>query len=171
MPEVHVGGVVLLKVDADGKPIIAKDNSGKNIPNGARFGIYETEADAKAGKNLIMEAAADKDGYVKFFGLAYGNKGDNTANSSKEYWVVELDAPTGYNKLNAPFKVTVTATTHDVSFAQKVVNHKFDLPHTGGTGTALLVIGGSAMAAVSIALIVMMRRRDKKAAADKASQA
>ncbi|MCL2816525.1 MAG: SpaA isopeptide-forming pilin-related protein, partial [Oscillospiraceae bacterium] len=151
-PEVHMGGVILRKVDKEGREL-----------EGAEFKIYPTREDALAGTNAITHPDGQKDshdwtvisdtaGLVHFFGLAYG-----------EYWIVETKAPIGedgkpYNILKAPFPVIVDELSHEIGNMINVVNDKFDLPFTGGIGTLLFVLGGGGLVGTGVVFGIITRK-------------
>lgn len=140
---------------------------------GAKFSLYRTEQDAKdktnaitvsgSNGNYVVDPAStttefesvenDLGGYnLRVNGLAAG-----------DYWLVETQAPAGFNKLTDPIKVTITKTG-DAEWTVKkngtLENDKIIdvenstgslLPSTGGRGTvafaaiaALLVFGVAA---------------------------
>ena len=92
-----------------------------------------------------------------------------------DYWIVETDAPEGYNGVTAPIKVTVTASTDDdvndwtiskngTDEPDKVIDIENRtgsiLPGTGGMGTILFtVIGVALVIAVAGSFVVSRRRR------------
>ncbi|MEO1770011.1 SpaH/EbpB family LPXTG-anchored major pilin [Candidatus Enterococcus ferrettii] len=92
----------------------------------------------------------------------------------KDYWVVETKAPTGYELLKDPKKVTVklgTPTTvppvpgteDDGEIELTVINNpKTDLPFTGGTGTMLLV--AIALGAITIGTVAIAIDKKRRAA-------
>ena len=92
----------------------------------------------------------------------------------KDYWVVETKAPTGYELLKDPKKVTVklgTPTTippvpgteDDTEIELTVINNpKTDLPFTGGTGTMLLV--AIALGAITIGTVAIAIDKKRRAA-------
>ena len=104
-PEVHTGGLLLEKVDAS--------NHDTKL-EGAKFKIYPTLEDAKAGTNAIMnpankteewEVTTDTNGRAIFNGLSYGaakvdengnliTAGSINTQGSTKYWIVETVAPT-----------------------------------------------------------------------------
>lgn len=167
-PEVHTGGIKLLKVDAnDASPL-----------KGAEFMIYATKEDALAGDNplnnpLTGEAwveTSDTYGIVIFEGLSYGVIGDayDSNNAVRDYWIVETKSPTytnengeekHYNLLKEPLKVTVHAESHKDEYAITVKNSKFSLPVTGGVGTVLFTLGGLAIMGAAAFLYMRTTRR------------
>lgn len=165
-PEVHTGGIMMLKVD--------KENSAK-VLKGAEFQVFASEADAKAKKNPISINGKDtfvsnEHGIVEIFGLAYGELGESFTennNRSTDYWIVEIKAPINekgesYSLLSEPLKVTVNATSHLDAHKITVYNAltNTDLPFTGGIGTIIFVIGGIALIG---AAVVLNRKGSRKA--------
>ena len=118
-PEVHTGGVVLYKYYE------LKDE--KHSLEGAKFGIYATEEDAKNNKNVIMTATSDKDGLIKFVGLKYGGDAKDSENNKQQdgtykydadkastnYWIAEIEAPDGFEKYNNIIAVTINKDSYD----------------------------------------------------------
>lgn len=172
-PEVHTGGVILEKVDA----------SGNNIKlQGAKFKIYPTLDDAKAGRNAIMnpenktedwEVTTDENGIAKFKGLSYGNTADGVVNGETKYYIVETQAPSydsdgdgindkQYNLLRSPLEVKVNATSHLEENKVVVKNSKFILPVTGGAGTIIFTVGGLSIMAGAIFLYMKTMRKTSK---------
>ena len=135
-PEVHTGGVILYKYYlANGQKISLE---------GAKFGIYKTEEDAKNNKNVIMTAISDEKGLVKFIGLQYGEdardiesnkQSDETYKydadkASTKYWVAEIEAPEGYYKYTDPIEVTISKDSYNeekVSYEVENTKLNFDL--------------------------------------------
>ena len=171
-PEVHTGGVRLIKVDAN--------DTTKVLP-GAKFMIYATLEDAKKGTNPLPKPGtvtpwveeSDANGYVIFEGLHYGEKGQEANSGSTTYWIVETESPKydsngngvideedkHYNLLKAPLEVTVNATSHEVSNKVVVANSKFKLPVTGGVGTVIFTLGGLAIMGAAAFLYMRTTRR------------
>lgn len=89
-----------------------------------------------------------------------------------DYWLVETEAPEGYNKLTAPIKVTInktgdadwTVAKNDTDESDKiidVVNRTGTiLPGTGGMGTVIFTVVGIAMI-LGIAISFVLSRRKK----------
>lgn len=101
----------------------------------------------------------DENGAGTFYGVEAG-----------EYQLTETEAPNGYNKLNAPIDVTITATYAEdgtiastnavISETQYVLEAGVanasgsELPATGGRGTVLFyIIGGILLVGASVLLI------------------
>lgn len=167
IPEVHTGGINLIKVDAGTKD---------KLP-GAVFRVYRAATAAEisdetiekvtigdsAVKMILMEfhntqdltaekvteAVSDENGNVHIYGLAYGT-----------YYLVETKAPNGYNLLRDPLEVVVDKNSHEAAEAYKVENYAgTELPETGGMGTAMYTFTGvSLMAAVCLTLFTKKRK-------------
>ncbi len=171
IPEVHTGGVLLEKVDAYNNVKL----------QGAKFKIYPTLEDAKAGTNAIVnpadktqewEVTTDTKGRAIFAGLSYGTIGNAANEGSTKYWIVETVAPTytvtgsngetiekQYNLLKAPLEVNVNATSHLESNKIVVKNSKFTLPVTGGMGTVIFTLGGLAIMGAAAFLYMRTTKR------------
>ena len=139
------------------------DGSAENtyLP-GAKFKLY----DALTGGNLI-KVNKDNTGYYL----------DSTADVEIEvnspngvnvrglkpgtYYLEEIQAPAGYNKLTERKPVTITSgqtAAHDVY----VENHAgAELPNTGGRGTTLLYAIGAALVIGAAVLLVARRRTEQ----------
>lgn len=134
----------LYKNEADAKA--ANDNAIK-VTKGTSEGSYTVAEDQNVEKNMDMVTAgsAVDEGYnLHLNGLAAG-----------EYWLVETDAPAGYNKLTAPIKVTITKSGDEnvnnwtLTKGEDVEQDKIIdvenstgtlLPETGGMGTVLFTV-------------------------------
>jgi hypothetical protein len=81
-PEIHTGGVVLYKYYE------LKDE--KHSLEGAKFGIYATEEDAKNNKNVIMTATSDKNGLVRFTGLKYGGDAKSSESNKQQDGTINM---------------------------------------------------------------------------------
>lgn len=134
----------LYKNEADAKA--ANDNAIK-VTKGTSEGSYTVAEDQNVEKNMDMVTAgsAVDEGYnLHLNGLAAGT-----------YWLVETDAPAGYNKLTAPIKVTITKSGDEnvnnwtLTKGEDVEQDKIIdvenstgtlLPETGGMGTVLFTV-------------------------------
>lgn len=160
---------------------------------GATFQLYKSEEDANAKKNPI--AVTGSNGSYKVDPVQTGDNklydmvsiGDGTTVgagmnlklnglAAGDYWLVETDAPDGYNGITAPIKITITkSTTEDVNgwtIAKDGVVEPGDdkiidvenstgtiLPGTGGMGTILFTVVGIALVLVIAASFVISRRK------------
>lgn len=119
---------------------------------GAEFCIASSESDAKAGNFLtdsngkVIRIVSNSNGRAEYKGLNLGT-----------YYLVEVKAPTyteidaegnevtrSYNLLRLPQEIEVTADSYASSTPAKVIVNKkgFELPATGGMGTAVLILLG-----------------------------
>ena len=150
---------------------------------GAQFKLYKEVGDAKTKTYAIAadgkitdwtnEASkatvftSDKDGKIEIKGL-----------DADTYYLEEIEAPAGYNKLKDPINVVITATidpatnagTATVTYGEgstgtvKVLNQAgAELPSTGGVGTTVFYVVGGLLVAVAVVLLVTK----KKMSADK----
>ena len=141
---------------------------GKTSLKGAVFSLYskeDYEADPKKAMKTGLES--DKDGKIDLGRLGVG-----------EYYLVETHAPAGYSLLTEPVEVTVkgdgvvykqiensmsisnSGVTGDKEQGYTVVvtnNEGYELPATGGPGTQLFTIFGSAM--ILMAGLLMLKRQ------------
>lgn len=156
----------------------AVDAEQGNELNGATFVLY----DAETGGTLIpvvwvsegvYRVATDEDteddyveiqaGYATIFGLDLG-----------DYWLEEVEAPDGYNKLESRHKVTIAKSyiedggEEEVSLVDEygyllaevqVINKTGTLlPETGGIGTKIFYILGGILALGALVILVSRRR-------------
>lgn len=151
IPEVHTGGLSLVKVDAS--------NQSKRLA-GARFTLNVKNEDGSftpvdfftdaAMTHNAQEAVTDANGCALFYGLAYGT-----------YYLIETEAPEGYNLMTEPVEVVVGTDTHLETNAVLVTNSaQFRLPDTGGIGTAVFTLGGTGiLGAAALVLLGGKKRR------------
>ncbi|WP_027639075.1 SpaH/EbpB family LPXTG-anchored major pilin [Clostridium cadaveris] len=166
-PEVHTGSTGLTKY--------AKDTN--DVLKDAEFKIASSQENAKAGRFLQYDSVTGKvsewtegaandytvksgvDGVVKFQGLAFD---EANINGSKDYWIVETQAPNEYSLLKDPVKVTVEKNSSlDNSIATvKIYNaHKFRLPLTGGKGNTIFIVAGTSLIIFAGILLVLSRKK------------
>ena len=162
----------------------ARDDE-QNFLDGATFRLYPTEGDAKADTNAIGVTGGngnytvDKNSQnfdmvsakteiesgmnLKLNGLAAGTN-----------WLVETEAPDGYNGVTAPIRITITKSNDTnvnnwtISKGDDVVEDKIIdienstgtiLPGTGGMGTVLFTVVGVVLALLIGASFVISRRK------------
>ena len=153
---------------------IVKTNDANQLLEGAVFSLYASE-DAPTPMNLVagntgVYRLPTKDdattvttftaGKVTIQGLANG-----------DYYLEEITAPKGYNKLDRRVKITIDnadlkATTTENTYTGggvKVENKAgTTLPGTGGIGTTIFyLIGGGLMVAAAVLLIAKKRMENK----------
>lgn len=179
IPYVYTGGLKLHKTDASDVTrrlagaafMLAREATAEEIEAGLsqKLTVEKQELDVvfvsfydhvDMTGDKVSEATTDENGVALFCGLAYG-----------EYYLVETNAPDGYNKLTAPVQVVIDATSHlDDDTATGGVQEgssvtvknsaKFQLPTTGGMGTTLFTVGGI-LIMVSAMLMILVPGKKK----------
>lgn len=139
---------------------------------GAKFDLYRTATSAEidAGTAKTIPHTGVK-GIKLEEGLVTDGDGSATfekyeANGTKyDYYLVETQAPTGYNKLDKAFKFNFTdadvETTAGVYTVQVSNSNGFQLPITGGTGTVIFTLIGIVLMAGAVALFVISRIKNQ----------
>ena len=146
-----------------------KKGSGEKLA-GAKFSLYTSETDANNGTNPIKVTGSngnyvvDPSSTTTEFESVKSIEGKNynlhvNGLAAGTYYLVETEAPAGYNKLTAPIKVVITKAGDDWTISKgdtkeedKIIDVENStgslLPSTGGMGTiaftvvaALLVLG------------------------------
>lgn len=144
---------------------------------GAKFQLYKNEACTVivplkqenttneyiyTPENLTYSLISDKDGNLVIKGLAAG-----------EYYLKEIEAPNGYNKLIKPIKITLSHDNGNKQIkvegtegyvTQVDVENKTGsiLPSTGGMGTTLIYLVGGALVLVSGFVLANKKRAKAK---------
>jgi len=150
--------------DTDGKASIIKHSSADDntLLKGAEFQVYrlaeegETSSmttvwnDQEIGLVPVMRdgqpvvITTDENGLATTPSLPFGL-----------YFLVETQAPAGYNLLDNAVPVFVTISSHETANAIKIANTPGTaLPETGGAGTRGFMLAGLAMFAIATVLIV-----------------
>ena len=147
---------------------------------GAKFSLYNSESDATSGTNAIKVTGSNGNYVVdptsrntEFESVkSIEEKGYNlhvNGLAAGTYYLVETEAPAGYNKLTAPIKVVITKNGDDFTISQdgtdetdKIIDVENStgsiLPSTGGMGTiAFTVIAALLVLGVAVSFI-----RDRK---------
>lgn len=175
IPVVYTGAIKITKTDKDGDPL-----------PGAVFKVASSLANAKAGVYLQdhngddLVATSDSDGIAILSGISYGQAGDRPDDATKhgttKFYLVEVQAPAGYNLVHNPIEVefsygTETDTNGDtinyfnngttaLGEAWSVVNTKgFTLPETGAAGIILSTALGVLL--LGAVIVVVARRKSK----------
>ena len=178
--ELAVGGIHILKTDVTGTPL-----------EGASFRIYRHLRDGELadndikkevlkidGEHRIMTAEAfwssremtgqkqstvtsDENGQAAIYGLTYGT-----------YYLVETQAPSEYNRILDPIRITIHKYSHLTKDDQMpddqgvvidntlhIINVRYLLPDTGNLGTVQLAAGGTGVLFSAAALLLLNRKR------------
>lgn len=168
---------------------IKKFADGVNYLEGATFRIYRSETDAQQNQNAIAVTGNNgsytvnpvQTGEDLSYDMVSSNAEVGTGFNLKlnglaagDYWIVETDAPEGYNGVTAPIKVTVTVSAdndvnhwtiskNDTAETDKVIDIENStgsiLPGTGGMGTILFTVIGVALVIAVAGSFVVSRRR------------
>lgn len=143
----------------------------------AVFELYRNDENCDA-KNKINLVSNGKDGEYDIYRIATvaGTTTQVKTSSTGKfkicgldadtYYLKEIEAPKGYNKLSAPIKVviaedgTITVGTSTTSVTEvKVLNNTGTiLPSTGGNGTSLIYFLGAVLALVSGVVLITKQR-------------
>ncbi|WOC62047.1 SpaH/EbpB family LPXTG-anchored major pilin [Paenarthrobacter sp. AT5] len=154
---------------------VEKINEYGEALSGASFSVYTSEADAKAGTNPVVidgqtTFTVAADGTLTISGLRYSDWADGGAVAPgspgfRTYYLVENAAPAGYELLAEPIEFLVNSSTTTVGVDLQVKNVPsnggFQLPLTGGTGTALIYTAG-VLILLGAVLGILRSRRTRK---------
>lgn len=167
VPAVCAGGLQVLKVDAADHSVVLE---------GAQFQLYRPASEAEMADESIEKTylvgietgmvpveffdnpqlegqkvstvTSSAEGKCFMYGLAFG-----------DYYLVETNAPAGYNLLGNPVKLTLDAQSHLDQHAAKIENKSgVALPTTGGHGTATMYAVGALLVLGAGVAIVTKRR-------------
>ena len=140
---------------------------------GAKFDLYRTatQAEIDAGKSVEIphtsiqgiklegDKVTDANGTATF--AKYEANGTNY-----DYYLVETQAPSGYNILDNAVRVNFTDTEVEATagvYTVEVPNSSgIKLPITGGTGTVIFTIIGIALMVGAVVLFVVSRKKAKE---------
>lgn len=176
------GGITILKTSVTGEPL-----------KGAVFQIFRSVLDGELADTTVkkqmlqigtenrimtmesfwdhrqmsgqrcMEAVTDETGTAVLWGLPYGT-----------YYLVEKQAPEGYNRITDPIRVSVHKFSHltaadgirddqgvIIDNTLHIINVRYTLPDTGNMDTLQLTAAGAGLLFSAAALILMNRKRWK----------
>ena len=130
----------------------------KKVTDGEKTSIFYYKWNDTAKKvewvtdmNDATVVTTDDQGKATFGGLADGT-----------YYLVETEAPAGYNPLTKPVEVKVEGNSTDItklSVTAEVANKTgTTLPSTGGMGTTIFYVLGSALVLGAVVLLVTKKR-------------
>ncbi|MCI1894307.1 MAG: SpaH/EbpB family LPXTG-anchored major pilin [Lactobacillus sp.] len=154
-PTIKFGNIDVLKTDdtSDAKPLA-----------NASFRLAASEADAKAGtwitdnNDQVITVTTDSDGRAQFNGLAV-----DPTTGTKDYYLVETDAPAGYDIDGTIYQVTATQDSTIDKTIQDADNMLPNLPMTGSDARLLLLVTATVLIVGSgSALYIKRRRRQAK---------
>ena len=139
----------------------------------AKFDLYRTATQAEIDAGTSVEIPHTSIQGIKLEGDKVTN--DNgaatfakyEANGTKyDYYLVETQAPSGYNLLDEAVKVNFTDAQVEATagvYTVKVSNSSgIQLPITGGTGTVIFTIIGIALMVGAVVLFVVSRKKEKE---------
>ena len=178
--ELAVGGIHILKTDVTGTPL-----------EGASFHVYRLLHDGELADNDIKKevlkidgehrimtqesfwtsremtgqkqsvVTSDENGHAAIYGLRYGT-----------YYLVETKAPTGYNRILDPIRITIHKYSHltkddripddqgvIIDNTLHIINVRYLLPDTGNLGAIQVAAGGTGVLFSAAALLLLNRRR------------
>ncbi|WP_182142159.1 SpaH/EbpB family LPXTG-anchored major pilin [Schaalia sp. JY-X169] len=159
--ETKFGGINVLKHNREGKFL-----------SGAIFEVRASHTKDFATATAVSvngksQWATGADGRVTVDGLRYSNwaNGATVAEGSPDhnfYWLVEKQAPVGYELLPEPIPFTVTApvaSAATVDVVNSPHNAGGELPKTGAEGSAALLVGGLALIGIGGGALMLSRSR------------
>lgn len=153
-----LSGAIFMIKDNEGKYYQAKDAEGNiitNISTTENIDIVNWVSTEEEATKLVT----GEDGKIIFKGV-----------ENDTYYLVEVEAPDGYNKLTGPVTIKVGYNEEETNIEKVAVSHTETvenstgtaLPQTGGIGTKLFIIIGSILAVASLAILIVNKRMTKE---------
>lgn len=154
-PTVYFGNVDVAKTSDNGTPLA-----------NAVFTLYKTKEDAEAGTNPVTKkdgstytVKTDESGKAEFTGLPV-----KTDDGNKEtYWLVETDAPAGYDIDQEAHEVTATQDTDVDATVVDKDNILPNLPLTGSQEKIILYAFTTVLIVAGATGVYVMKRRQREA--------
>lgn len=156
---------------------IIKTDSNKKVLDGAKFELYDAQTgghkiDLVKESNGVYHVATAAEKNANGFTSAVIEAGRATVkglDADTTYWLEEIEAPAGYNKLpgrvevkieNSNLTTTMTGDTWaDGNGGVQITNNTgAELPSTGGMGTTIFYIIGSVLVLAAIVLLIVRKR-------------
>lgn len=157
---------------------LVKTDSDNNLLNGAKFELYSAKTEGERIK-LVEEddgsyrvATADEQN-VSGFTSAVIEAGKVTVkglDANTTYWLEEIEAPAGYNKLterqevkmeNDNLKATMNGDTWSEGGVHVINQTGAVLPSTGGIGTTIIYVAGSVLVLAAAVLLITKKRMSR----------
>lgn len=151
---------------------MSKNDKGAKLAN-AKFDLYRTATQAEIDAGTSVEIPHTSIQGIKLEGDKVTN--DNGAatfekyeanGTNYDYYLVETQAPSGYNLLDNAVKVNFTdaevEATNGVYTVEVPNSSGIQLPITGGTGTVIFTIIGIALMVGAVVLFVVSRKKAKE---------
>ena len=155
---------------------IVKTDSQNILLDGAKFRIYDAETEGTEVKVVLMDdeksyrrARTDEKGVDI---VVTGGKMRVNGLDNGTYYLEEVEAPKGYNKLsgrqrfiinNGNIEATFNGETYSTGSGVHVVNKTGSmLPETGGIGTTIFYAAGGILVAAAIVLLITRKRVNDK---------
>lgn len=165
---------------------LVKTDSENKLLNGAKFKLYDAETNGneialvkeKDGLYRVATAAekAKEDPKFEAAVIEAGKVTVKGIDVNTSYWLEEIEAPAGYNKLSERVEVKIentdvtpaanlTATMNDDTWSNggvHVVNQTgAQLPSTGGIGTTIIYVAGSVLVLAAAVLLITKKRMSR----------
>jgi LPXTG-motif cell wall-anchored protein len=124
------------------------------------------ESEEDAIESYACDIEVDENGKALIYGLEDTITTTNTtseaqvtaANKLADYYLVELQAPAGYNLLSKEQAISIQSKTTTITYVSVINTQGSVLPNTGGMGTKIFYVAGGLMVVGAIILLITNRR-------------
>ena len=148
---------------------VMKKNENGTALSGAKFSIYKTSVNAQNNQLAIGSGTSDTNGNVTFLNTA----GEEVKLASGTYYIVETQAPAGYNVYGKVIPVTINATYRTAisngtwvqnaptngTASVTVTDTKLIVPQTGGYVMYLYIAGAASLVLGGVMLVIIKRSK------------